>query len=221
MISLILSIIFILLFIFFCIYGGNHLLKNMVDHVLNSTENFENIKDAINDTINDTIINPIDDCSKIDILTDSTLNFQTATNIPLSPNRNYKNYVGTIYNNDDNKIINEELMVGNQCLRKGKLLYDGIWDPVIEKDKDTGYEYETWNLTNGNLTDGYYCSDKLLQLNKEIPANYIDRSATPPITDGKYYTYFNDPVDDKYDTEIACFPSVFNAGITEDLKPKY
>jgi hypothetical protein len=186
----------------------------MVDHVLsNSDEHFTNNLEDDNN-----IVNPIDDCSKMDIITENRLNFQTATNIPLSPNTNYVNYVGNIYSNE-NTTLENNMDKGNYCLKKSKLLYDGIWDPIIENNDGT--QFETWNLTNGNLTDGYYCSNKLLEVNKPFPKNFIDHLATPPISDIKYYTYFNDPVNDKYDTEIACFPSVFNPGITEDLKKKY
>ena len=53
-----------------------------------------------------------------------------------------------------------------------------------------------------------------------MPKNYIDKSAVYQRNGNKYYTYFNDTVNDIYDTEISCFPSVFNTGITEDLKKK-
>ena len=76
-------------------------------------------------------------------------------------------------------------------------------------------------MTDGNVTDGYYCSNKLVEVNKPFPKNYIDKSATPPIVNGQYYTYFNDTQNDIFDAEITCFPSIFNAGITEDLKKKY
>ncbi len=216
MISLIFALIFFIIFIFLCIAGGNYILKSMINNVL-SKENFQNIENFNNDNI---IINPIDDCRKIDQLSQDNLNFQTATNIPLSP-YNYKNYIGSIYMNNEssNELNNKnELHKGKYCLKKSKLLYDGIWDPTIHKESP--YEYESWKLTNGNLSDGYYCSNKLLEVNKPFPKNYIDKSATPPIVGGEYYTYFNDTQNDIYDTEIQCFPSVFNAGITEDLKTK-
>ena len=213
MFYLIVAIIFIILFIIFCIAGGNYLLRSMVDNALskNTSENFQNINDI-------KPINPIDDCRKIDIERANTLNFQTATNIPLSPNY-YKNYVGSEYVNDD--LIKEpnELKNGKYCLRKSKLLYDGIWDPNITNESP--YQYESWKLTNGNLTDGYYCSNKLVEVNKPFPKDYLDLSSTPPITSGTYYTYFNDTQDDILDTEIVCFDSFFNAGITEDLKKKW
>jgi hypothetical protein len=212
MISLIFSIVFFLLFIFFCITGGNYLLKSMIDNVLSNQEHFNNNENEI-----ESAINPTDDCSKIDIDIQNNLNFQTATNIPLSPYY-YKNYVGDLYIDTNIKEKNE-LTDGKYCLKKGKLLYDGIWDSTISSDNP--YEFEQWNMTNGNVTDGYYCSNKLVEVNKPFPKNYIDKSATPPIINGKYYTYFNDTQDDVFDTEISCFPSIFNAGITEDLKKKY
>ena len=112
--------------------------------------------------------------------------------------------------NDDIKQKND-LKDGMYCLKKSKLLYDGIWNPII--NKESPYEYESWELTNGNLSDDYYCSDKLLEVNKPFPENYIDKSATPEIEGGEYYTYFNDTENDKYDTEIQCFPQIFNKGI--------
>jgi len=210
MISLIFALIFFILFIFFCIAGGNYLLRSIIDNVLSvdsletfSNENFLNVK-------------PVDHCTKIDEITENTLNFQTATNIPLSPNH-YKNYIGVQYIDDNQKDINP-FKNGSFCLKKSKLLYDGIWNPEIINESP--YEYEKWNLTNGNLSDDYYCSDKLIEINKPMPKNYIDKSAVYQRNGNKYYTYFNDTVNDIYDTEISCFPSVFNTGITEDLKKK-
>jgi len=212
MIALIFAIIFFILFAFLVIAGGNYLLRKMIDNMIIKNENFENIDSDIDNSI----VNPIDECKKLDERNYTNLNFQTATNIPLSPNY-YKNYIGNIYI-DDSKPVNE-LTKGKYCLNKGKLLYDGIWESEI--NKEAPYEMESWNLTNGNLTDGYYCSDKLIEVNKPFPTDYIDYSATPPITDSKYYTYFNDDQDDVFDSEISCFSSVFNAGITEDLKKKF
>jgi hypothetical protein len=204
MISLIFSIIFFILFIFLTIAGGNYALRIMIDNVLSKTEKFQNIND------NNLIVNPMDDCKKIDLETEKNLNFQTATNIPLSPNY-YKNYIGSIYMDDNNNHNNNDLKTGMYCLEKSKLLYDGIWNPII--NKESPYEYESWQLTNGNLSDDYYCSDKLIEVNKPIPENYIDKSATPEIKGGDYYIYFNDTKDDIFDTEIQCFPQIFNQGI--------
>ena len=212
MTSLIIALLFFILFIFLCIAGGNYMLRTMIEKVISTNENFDNFKNSLREN---NVINPLDECKKIDKLSQDNLNFQTATNIPLSP-YNYKNYIGSIYM-DETKNKNE-LTKGKYCLKKSKLLYDGIWEPTIHKEPP--YEYESWKITNGNISDGYYCSDKLMEVNKPFPEKYIDKSATPPIVGGEYYTYFNDTQDDVFDTEIQCFPSVFNAGITEDLKKK-
>jgi hypothetical protein len=180
----------------------------MIDNVLSKSEHFKNYKMEDDDII----INPIDNCKKIDLESEKNLNFQTATNIPLSPYY-YKNYIGSIYMNDldQSKDLNYSNKDGIYCLKKGKLLYDGIWDPDIHNESP--YEYESWKLTDGNLSDDYYCSDKLIEINKPFPEDYIDKSSTPSIPGGEYYTYFNDTRDDIFDTEIQCFPEIFNAGI--------
>lgn len=210
MISLIFAFVFFILFIFFCIVGGNYFLKSMIDNALsiNSTENFSNLDEIA--------VNPLDECRKIDEITQNTLNFQTGTNIPLSPNY-YKNYIGSIYIDNDKKI--NELNNGKYCLKKNKLLYDGIWNSDIVNESP--YESQLWELTDGDLSDGYYCSNKLIEVNKPFPKDLIDISSTPCPTPTNYYTYFNDTVDDIYDKEIVCFPSVFHPGITEDLKKKF
>jgi len=198
MISLIFSIIFFILFIFFCITGGNYLLKVMIDNILdkNNIEKFNNI--------NDNIINPIDECKKLDIECQTKLNFQTSTNIPLSPN-NYKNYIGDVHIYKDNK-DNKDNKNGLYCLNKNKLLYDGIWESKI--NINSPYEYETWNLTNGNVPYDYYCSDKLIEVNKPFPTNFIDKSAISINNDSDYYMYFNDTQNDVLDKEIQCFDQI-------------
>ena len=206
MISLIFFIVFILIFLFLCYAGGNYILHNMINHVLSnqsvssSKENFENKFEDYGK------VNPLDECKKMDEFTQNTLNFQTATNIPLSPYY-YKDYVGIIYCNDEPIKETLELSKGNYCMRKPKLLYDGIWDPKIENN-DEGYEYQNWKLTKGNLYQGYYCSDKLLEVNKEIPANFRDLSATPPVEGGDYYNYLIDSYQDPLDTQLHCFGNV-------------
>lgn len=200
MFSLILSIIFLILFILLIIAGGNYILKQMIDNILSKTEKFENKEILDND-----IINPLDKCKKMDLESEHKLNFQNATNIPLSPNY-YKDYIGYIYMNDNNKNNKNGLLKNNYCLKKSKLLYDGIWESNIINDSP--YKYEKWNLTNGNITDDYYCSNKLIEINKPLPLNYIDKSSTPYIKGGNYYTYFNDNVDDIFDSEIKCFPLI-------------
>jgi hypothetical protein len=61
------------------------------------------------------------------------LNFQTATNMPLSPT-NYKNYVGSIYIYDDKKNNVNPLQKGMYCMSKPKLLYDGVWESKINNE---------------------------------------------------------------------------------------
>jgi len=212
MISLLLSIFFFILFIFLSIAGGNVILRMMIDNVLSKTEKFQNMN--IDNQIDNSVVNPIDKCKKIDLKSEENLNFQTATNIPLSPNY-YKNYIGSIYINNNIK-NNNDLKNGSYCLKKSKLLYDGIWNPII--NKDSPYEYESWNLTNGDLSDDYYCSNKLLEVNKPFPENYIDTSATPIIKGNNYYTYFNDINNDIFDTEIECFPEIFDTGYSSKKK---
>jgi len=210
MISLLFCIFFFILFIFLSIAGGNIVLKMMIDNVLSKSEKFQNMN--MDNSIDNSIVNPLDDCKKIDLISEQNLNFQTATNIPLSPNY-YKNYIGSIYMNDDSK-KNNDLKDGMYCLKKSKLLYDGIWNPII--NKDSPYEYESWNLTNGDLSDDYYCSNKLLEVNKPFPENYIDKTATPVIKGNNYYMYFNDTKNDIFDTEIECFPEIFDTGYSPD-----
>ncbi len=201
MISLIFAIIFLVLFIFFVIAGGNYLLKSVIDHVLNNTEDFTNM-DQPNSQLE--VINPVDRCRKIDFDNKDKLNFQTATNIPLSPYF-YKDHVGTLYTNEVNeRDLKTSLELENTyCLKKSKLLYDGIWDRNIEKDGS--YVYEKWNLTDGNLSDDYYCSNKLIEVNKPFPKNFVDMSATPILGNTPVYEFINDPVYDPNDTEITYF----------------
>jgi len=203
MISLLFVIFFLILFIILSIIGGNYLLSSILHNIIGGNkENFSNFEDLTN-------INKIDECKKIDQENYNQLNFQTATNMPLSPT-NYKNYIGGIYIDDNIKEVNE-LDKGMYCMSKPKLLYDGIWDSKI--NNESPYEHETWNLTDGNLSSGYYCSDKMIEVNKAIPDNYKDKSQVYMSDGGCYYTYFNDNVDDVYDTEVQCFGEVFNAGI--------
>ncbi len=215
MLSFIFAIIFIILFIGLIIFGGNFVLRGMLEKMVGSkNEHFEN-----NDINN---ISKMDDCKKIDVENENHLNFQTATNIPLSPFK-YNNYIGKVYMNKDanidaNFFSNNDLDKGKYSLNKPRLLYDGIWNQQINIDKS--YQDETWKLTNGNLSGGYYSTNKFIETNKQVPKDYIDHSATSVNNDinSYYYTYFNDTENDIYDTQITCFPSVFTAGITEDLK---
>jgi len=208
-----LSIGIIIIFIILIIFGLNYLLKKSLDHFIsNDKENFEN-----SNNFDETDVNRIDECRKLDNESYEQLNFQTATNIPLSP-YNYDDYVGKIYSNDMYLEEVNELKDGKYCLRKPKLLYDGIWDPEINVNKKDGTEFQAWKLTNGNISSGYYCSNKLVETNKPIPPGFIDKSAVPsiPCNEGQYYNYLIDPYQDPLDTGIHCFPQIFNAGMTDE-----
>ena len=201
MISLIFAIVFLGLFIFFVIAGGNYLLKSAIDHVLDNTEDFTNMNES-NTQLE--VVNPVDRCKKIDFDNKDKLNFQTATNIPLSPNF-YKDHVGALYTNEvDNRDLKANLELDNTyCLKKSKLLYDGIWDSKIQQDGSN--IYEKWELTDGNISDDYYCSNKLIEVNKPFPTNFVDMSATPVLGNTPVYEFINDPVYDPNDTEITYF----------------
>ena len=214
MLSLVLCLVFFVLFIFCCIMSGNYLLRSMLDHYVNEHENFSNI----NDNTIDKNIERLDDCSKVDMKSQEILNFQTGTNIPLSPN-NYSNYIGNIYlvnESENNKTNKKDKYNLNQklTLQKPKLLYDGIWESVMEQNND--YDHQYWNLTNGNIGMDNYWSDDLIRINKKIPEDFIDKSAVFENTKNNYFEYCNDTVYDVDDIELSCFPEIFTAGITEN-----
>jgi len=214
MFSLILAFIFFIAFVILTVIGGNYFLRNILENLVGSKEHFRNMDELNN-------IDKMDECKKNDINNYNQLNFQTGTNIPLSPN-NYDNHVGSIYINPDvnkeaNKFNSNGLCNGKYCLTKPRLLYDGIWDSNIKINGSD--EHQSWKLTDGNLNGGTYCSDKLIEVNKPFPKGFKDKTAVwTNNKGGEYYTYFNDKYDDVFDNEIACFESVFNAGMTEDLQ---
>ena len=116
-------VLVLLLILFLIVMFGNYLLRKLIDSVLKKKEGFTNTNNKIN---------PLDDCRKKDEISLERLNFQTGTNIPISPFY-YKNYVGTPYivnENDKSKIRKDEGIP----LKKNKLLYDGIWDSVENID---------------------------------------------------------------------------------------
>jgi hypothetical protein len=211
MITLILVVFFLIVFIILTIAGGNYALKSLIDSFIgDSKETFDNYSNKNN------LIDSIDSCKQIDKFNLEKLNTQTGTNIPLSPN-NYEDYVGIIYDNiKDDK--NDELKQGNYCLYKNELLYDGIWKSDMKKPRP-GFVDQDWILTNGNVMNDYYCSNKLVQLNKKIPNNFVDMSQTPkPSKEINKITYFNDCLDDPLDIQLSCFPPIFNKGITPSTK---
>jgi hypothetical protein len=207
MLSIIIGIFLFGIFIFLLISGGNYLLRNMVDHFINDyKENFENKSEY-----KDKNIELNDACSKLDLKSQEVLNFQTGTNIPLSQ-VNYSNYVGDIYIVKDKDRTEDNPNNSKYLLKKPLLLYDGIWKSDMQFNK-TGDEHQYWDLTNGNIgIDGYW-SDDLIRTNKDLPKNYIDKTAVYQDTNNKYFTYCNDTVYDVEDKEIECFPEIFSAGM--------
>ena len=208
MITLILVVFFLVICILLTISGGNFALKSIIDNVLDNKETFEN------NNIKQKIINSIDECKQIDKYNNEKVNMQTGTNIPLSPNY-YEDYTGIMYDNIQNP-ENNDLKQGNYCLYKNELLYDGIWKSKMINPRP-GYIEQEWTLTNGNVMNDYYCSNKLVQLNKKIPDNYIDKSAVSS-DEVEMKTYFNDCKDDPLDIQLSCFPTVFNKGMTPTTK---
>lgn len=209
MLSVLIGILAFFVIIFLLIAGGNFLLSGMIDHFLDGQENFENIYEDKNIELND-------ECSKIDLKSQEILNFQTGTNIPLSP-INYSDYVGDIHIIKDSGLKNDKKINSKLSLKKPVLLYDGIWKSDM-KYNDEGYEHQYWNLTNGNIGMDEYWSDDLIRINKKIPNNYIDKTAV--CGKGKniddYLLYCNDTVYDVEDTELSCFPQIFTAGMPLD-----
>ena len=215
MITLIIVVFFLIVFIILTIAGGNYALSSLVRNTLSDGDNketFDNYKDKNN---KHNLINSIDNCKQIDKFNLEKVNTQTGTNIPLSPNY-YDDYVGIIYNDIKNP-KNNELKNGDYCLYKNELLYDGIWKSKM-KHSNQGYIEQDWELTKGNVMNDYYCSNKLVQLNKKIPKDFIDYSSTPEAKEVNMKTYFNDCKDDPMDLQLSCFPSVFDKGITPTTK---
>ena len=211
-VTLILVVFFLVIFILLSYVTVNYLFKNMIDSFL-PKENFSNYE---NITFKKKLLNEKDNCKKIDQLGNDLLQNQTGTNIPLSPN-NYENYVGVIYDNikDDN---NNELKKGNYCLYKNELMFDGIWKSKMQNPKN-GYLYQNWDLTNGkNVMNDYYCSDKLVEINRKMPENFHDNTSVYDFDNVKSKTYYNDCLDDPNDIQLSCFPTVFNKGISSSTK---
>ncbi len=207
-VTLILVVFFLIIFLILSFATINYIFKGMIDSFL-PKENFQNL------ILKKKTLNEIDDCKKIDKLGDELLQNQTATNIPLSPNK-YENYVGILYDNINNK-DNNELKNGNYCLYKNELLYDGIWKSDIKNPKN-GLLFQNWNLTNGKVINDYYCSDKLIQINRKMPKNFKDDSSIFENDNVKYKVYYNDCLDDPNDIQLSCFPTVFNKGISSSTR---
>jgi prophage antirepressor-like protein len=93
-----------------------------------------------------------------------------------------------------------------------------LWFNAKDITTFLGYKY-TKNAIVNNIENEDKIKLENININYKVKKHphsvYINKNG------GKYYTYYNDENNDKYDTEIQCFPSVFNPNITEDLKPKF
>lgn len=215
MITLIIVVFFLIVFIILTIAGGNYALHSLVTNALGDGDNKETFNNYKNKSTKHNLINSLDNCKQIDKFSLEKVNTQTGTNIPLSPNY-YDDYVGIVYD-DIKDPKNDELKNGDYCLYKNELLYDGIWKSNMKHSK-SGFIEQDWELTKGNVMNDYYCSNKLVQLNKKIPKDFMDYSSTPPAKEVDMKTYFNDCKDDPLDLQLSCFPSVFDKGITPTTK---
>ena len=181
----ILAIVFVF---FLVVLLGNFLLKKVIDAVLVKKERFQNAG-------KESFLPQMDACSKNDEIGSEQLNFQTGTNIPISPFY-YRNYVGTPY------IEESPPSYMNGIFIKNKLLYDGIWES--NEKAEAPYMTETWKMTNGDVIEGTYgrVTENLLQMSPKMPNGEVKKD---PIQGGYYYTFFNDTQDDVADVEIKCF----------------
>ena len=195
-------------------YGGNFLLKQVVDSVINKNGNIEKFRNKDEKDFNS--IQNVDECKKMDNLNKDRMHFQTSSNIPLSPIPE-EYFVDEIYNNKEyNSNLTNDLKSGKICIPVPKLLYEGIWDQKIIYDKNNNdIQTNKWEITDGKITSDYYCSNNLIRLNKDMPPEneITNPTATACAEGGNYYMYYNDEIDDKCDKEISCFPNVFNKGI--------
>ena len=210
MVSLIITIIVLGIIIVLTIFGINSAFSGMIDNIIGENkENFINYDETQN-------INILDACKKMDIALKKDLNFQTGTNIPLSPTC-YEDHVGQQYITDEHYTPQTELHNGQYCAYQNELLYDGIWKSKMENPKK-GFLQQNWGLTSGNVMNDFVCSDNFIRLNKPIPKDYKDCSSTPPAKPIETGVYFNDALDDPLDLQINCFPIEFDKGITPTTK---
>ncbi len=199
--------IFILLIVIFWA-GSNYFLKSALDHYSNNKEGFENLTDASNQSIR-----PIDECSKRDLKEQNILFSPSSGGIPDAPFK-YVNYVGEIYREIPNETLGKDN--GIYCIKKPKLLYDGIWEPYIFAKN--GNEKTEWSLTDGNLFEGDICMKSLYNTLKPMP-KYLPADC-PPMYDTTIGVYCNGPVmndpqdiTSPIDSQVIAFPSIFTPGL--------
>ncbi len=220
MTTLIYIISFFIIFVLF-IYGMvNYNLKNALDHYINK-EKFTNFTEIL--PKNDKSIRPIDSCTQQDKDNEKIVYSPSAGGIPDAPWK-YNNYVQDVYKKNKDEALGKEN--GKYCIKKPKLLFDGIWSPYIfTKD---GYEHTKWSLTNGNLSEGEVCMKSLYDNLKTMPKDLPPDCPVKCLTDCDLGVYcngpvFNDPQDltSKIDEQYICFPSVFSPDGNQNPLPTY
>lgn len=193
------------------IYGlVNYNLKSFVGQYIRQ-ENFENQEEENEDKS----IRPIDECKKMDEKEESILRTAVSGGIPQAPFK-YNDYVGDIYFNNKTNPIGKEN--GKYCIKKPKLLFDGIWSPY--QFYNDGWEKTEWELTNGNLSEGEVCMKSLYNTLKPMPKWSPPDCPVKCQNDCEIGVYCNGPPDndpqdltDANDSTFICFPSVFTPGI--------
>lgn len=202
---------FILLIILF-IYGiFNYNLTNALDHYVNNKEKFTNYLELHPE--DNKSIRPLDNCSAQDKKTEKYIYSPSSGGIPENPWK-YKFYVQDIYKKDS-KVNQIGKMNGKYCVKKPKLLFDGIWSPyVFTKD---GFEHTKWSLTDENLSEGEVCMKSLFDTLKPMPKELPADCPVKCLTDCDIGVYCNGPVmndpqnlTSKIDEQVICFPSVFS-----------
>ena len=212
MLSFVIGLSVIILVILF-IYGFvNYNLKTVVDRYINSGEK-EDFSNRMEESVR-----PIDECVKYDMKGNNKLYTNCSGGIPDAPYK-YDFYVGDVYRNIKNESLGKEN--GPYCVKKPKLLFDGIWSPYIfAKD---GYEKTEWSLTNGNLFEGEICMKSLFNTLKPMPKWSPPDCQVKCLNDCQIGTYCNGPVDndrqditDPKDSQVICFPSIFSPDGNKD-----
>ena len=195
------------------------MLGKMLRRSVGNTEDFKNMEE-----MKEKSIRPIDGCKELDEKNADLLRTNTATGIPQAPaDQQYIDYVGEVYTY---KQPNEALERGKYCIKKPKLLFDGIWSPYIfTKD---GYEHTEWSLTNGKLSEDEVCMKSLYDTLKTMPKELPPDCPVKCLTNCDVGVYcngpvFNDPQDltSKIDEQYICFPSVFSPNGNKNPLPTY
>ncbi len=242
MLTFVVGLSVIILIILF-LYGFlNYNLKGMLEK-FSKKEHFQNmnpspvIPEKINVTYNEygtgddaDSVRPIDDCRKYDMKGYDKLHTNVAVGLPDAPYK-YNDYIGEIYIQKENQTLGRDN--GKYCVKKPKLLFDGIWSPYLfEKE---GWERVEWSLTDGGLFEGETCMKSLFNTLKPMPKWSPPDCPVKCLNDCKedFYVYcnteqlteseknkfkggldkaMNDPQDitDPNDANVICFPSMFS-----------